>query len=180
MERLERNFFTRDTLTVAEELLGKVLVRKVDDQIIKARIVETEAYIGISDQACHARHGKTKRNEIMWGKAGFSYIYICMGLYNLLNIVTEKKGQPAAVLIRKIEPLSGFDSSLKSYGPGNLTRYLKIDRKQNHLDITKSEELFIKDDGFQIREDQIRQKPRVGINYAGEDAKLPWRFMLVY
>ncbi len=175
---LQRDFYCRDTLIVAKNLLGKVLVRKIDGKEIKGRIIETEAYVGEGDKACHARHGKTKRNEVMWGEAGRAYIYLCMGLHNLLNIVTDKEGFPAAVLIRKIEPLSGFDLKLKSYGPGNLTKYLQIDRSLNGIDLTKSDQLFIIDDGSDIKSKNIVALPRVGIDYAEEDKDLPWRFVL--
>jgi len=177
MTRLKRKFFERDTLKVAEELLGKILVREIGGKTIKGRIVETEAYIGVGDKACHARHGKTKRNEVMWGEAGYAYIYLCMGLHNLLNIVTEKEDFPAAVLIRKIEPLSGFDAKLKSYGPGNLTKYLQIDSTLNGLDITSSDQLMIIDDGYQVLESEFQKLPRVGIDYAEEHKDLPWRFV---
>lgn len=193
--RLNRSFFERPTLTVAKDLLGKVVVHKVKlistdfihglgtdkaKQIntVRGRIIETEAYIGVEDKACHARYGKTKRNEVMWGPAGHSYVYLCMGLHHLLNIVTEQTDKPAAVLIRKIEPLSGRNDVLKSYGPGNLTKYLKIDRNLSNIDITKSKELWIEDDGFQVSDKMVERKPRVGIEYAGDDAKLLWRFIL--
>jgi len=177
MKRQNRDFFERDTLKVAEELLGNILVREINSKTIKGRILETEAYLGVGDKACHARHGKTKRNEVMWGEAGHAYVYLCMGLHNLLNIVTEKEGFPAAVLIRKFEPLSGIDAKLKSYGPGNLTKYLQIDRTLNGLDITSSGELMIIDDGHKVLKSQIQKLPRVGIDYAKEHKNLPWRFV---
>lgn len=178
MKKISQDFFQRDTLTVARELLGKVLVRNYQGRIIKAKIVETEAYIGEEDDACHARHGRTSRNEVMWGEAGHLYVYLCMGLHNLLNIVTEEKDKPAAVLIRKIEPLSGKDKNLKSYGPGNLTRYLKIDRSLNGVDITKSKELYLIDDGKKINPKNIEMLPRVGIEYAKTHKDKLWRFVL--
>ncbi len=175
---LQREFYYKDTLIVAKNLLGKVLVREADGKEIKGRILETEAYVGESDKACHARHGKTKRNEVMWKEAGHAYIYMCMGLHNLLNIVTEAKEFPAAVLIRKIEPLSGMDPKLKTYGPGNLTKYLHIDRSLSGIDITKSDQLYIIDDKYDIISKNIITLPRIGIDYAEEDKELPWRFVL--
>ena len=178
MKRLKRSFYEDNTLDIAKNLLGKVLVREIDGKKIIGRIIETEAYVGEGDKACHARHGKTKRNEVMWGEAGHAYIYLCMGIHNLLNIVTDKEGFPAAVLIRKIEPLSGMDPKFKSYGPGNLTKYLHIDRSLNGIDITKSDQLCIIDDGYDIQSNNITALPRIGIDYAEEDKDLPWRFVL--
>ena len=189
--RLEKNFFERDTLKVAEELLGKVLVRAEERSLATGgysrngagekklgRIIETEAYVGPEDKACHARHGKTKRNEVMWGPAGHTYIYLCMGLHNLLNIVTEKEGHPAAVLIRKIEPLSPHSQKFKSYGPGNLTKYFGIDRSHSGINISESDMLHIADDGFVVNTSDIESKTRVGIDYAEEYKDKPWRFAL--
>ena len=174
--KLEHDFFEKSTLEVARELIGKVIVRKIDRKIIKGRIVETEAYIGEEDKACHARFGKTKRNSVMYGPAGHAYIYLCYGLFNLLNIVTEEENKPAAVLIRRIDPLSALDKNLKSYGPGNLTKYLKIGSDLNGIDIVKSTEIYIEDDGVQAH--NIIRAPRVGVSYAGDHAKRKWRFIL--
>lgn len=189
MKILTREFYDRDTLKVAEELLGKIVVVKNENTTtdlvhrlgtdgIRGRIVETEAYTGPEDKACHARHGRTKRNEIMWGPAGYTYVYLCMGLHYLLNIVTGKEGSPAAVLIRKIEPLSEHAPKLKSYGPGNLTKYFGIDKFQNGVDVTTSDVLYIVDDGYRVDPTAIERKPRVGIDYAEEYKDKPWRFVL--
>lgn len=159
-------------------MLGKVIVRDVDGQIIKARIVETEAYCGIKDKACHARHGKTMRNASMWRKAGTTYVYLCMGLHNLLNIVTKGEGEPEAVLIRGIIPLTDTGEKYKSYGPGNLTKYLKIDRSLNNLDTIHSSKLWLEDDGFVVRNENIKTAFRIGIPYAAEYKNKPWRFMI--
>lgn len=173
--KLKKSFFDRDTLIVAKDLVGKIVCRKVSGEIIKGRIIETEAYIGEEDKACHARFGRTKRNEIMYGDAGHAYIYLCYGLFNLFNVVCESAGKPAAVLIRKIEPLSGYDKSLKSYGPGNLTKYLKIDRALNGKSI-QGEELWFEEDGFKI--EKIESSKRIGVDYAGEWKDKEWRFIL--
>ena len=106
MKRLDCKFFERPTVKVARELLGKFLVRKIGNRIIKARIIETEAYCGIKDLACHASKGLTERTKVMFGPAGFSYVYMIYGMYHCLNIVTEKEGNPAAVLIRAAEILN--------------------------------------------------------------------------
>ncbi|MDH4358389.1 MAG: DNA-3-methyladenine glycosylase [Candidatus Berkelbacteria bacterium] len=173
--KLGRAFFERFTLDVARELLGKVIVRKIGKKLIRARIVETEAYCGEEDQACHARIGRTKRNEVMYGPAGHAYIYLCYGIHELLNIVTQEKGCPEAVLIRKVEPLTR--SNLKSYGPGNLTRYLQITRALNSEDLTKSKVFWIEDDGFIVEKSQIKSAERIGVSYAGKWAKKKWRFL---
>lgn len=176
--KLMRDFFERDTLLVARELLGKVIARNVDGGIIKARIIETEAYIGPEDKACHARHGKTKRNAPLWGPAGFTYVYLCMGLHHLLNIVTEKEGFPAGVMIRSIEPLTDTGEHFKSYGPGNTTRYMKIDKTLDNVDTIYSDEIWIEDDGLKVSDDDIKTASRIGINYAQEYKDKLWRFIL--
>jgi DNA-3-methyladenine glycosylase len=104
-KKVKRNFYNRDTLKVAQELLGKYLVRKTKQRVKAGKIVETEAYIGQDDDACHASRGKTERTEVMFGKAGCAYIYLIYGMYWCLNIVAERKGFPAAVLIRALEPV---------------------------------------------------------------------------
>ncbi len=176
--RLTRRFFKKNTLLVAEELVGKVLVRHFRGREIRGRILETEAYRGEDDKACHARFGKTRRNAVMFGPAGRAYIYLCYGLHELLNIVTEGDGFPAAVLIRQIEPMSEHKSRYKSYGPGNLTRYLKIDRRLNGEDLTKSDKLWVEDDGFELKRSQIKKAARIGVSYAGEHAKREWRYYI--
>ena len=119
MKRLDRKFFNRNTVLVAKELLGKFLVRRIGKKIIKARIIETEAYCGTKDLACHASKGLTERTKVMFGPAGFSYVYMIYGMYHCLNIVTEKEGNPSAVLIRALD-CENCD------GPGKLCRELKI------------------------------------------------------
>jgi DNA-3-methyladenine glycosylase len=175
-EKLSQEFFVRPTLEVARDLVGKIIVHRSSEGTTRGRIVETEAYIGKADKACHARFGRTKRNEPMFLKGGRTYIYLCYGLFDLLNIVTEEEGTPAAVLIRKIEPLSGLDPRLKSYGPGNLTKYLKLDRSHNNFEVFNNDKFFIIDDGLSSFE--VETAERVGIEYAGDDARKKWRFVL--
>lgn len=172
---LKNDFFTRDALTVAEDLMGKIICSKKDGRVIRGRILEAEAYIGVDDKACHARHGKTKRNEVMWEKGGRAYVYLCYGLFNLLNIVADRKGFPAGVLIRKIEPLSGLDPTLKTYLSGNLTKYLQVDRSYNKVELKKETGLWIEDDGYKPKE--IQKDKRIGIDYAEDSKDLLWRFI---
>lgn len=164
--KLSRSFYTRPTLQVAKELLGKYLVFRDKS----AKITEVEAYIGQKDQACHAACGKTKRNEVMFKKGGFAYIYLIYGIYHCLNITTENEGFPAAVLIRAVDHPD-------ANGPGKLCRYFGLTKVQNGVDITRSE-LYIEDRGDRIAKSQIIATPRIGVDYAGKDAKLPWRFLI--
>ena len=162
--RCKRSFYTRPTLVVARDLLGKYLVYKNKT----GKIVEVEAYIGQDDLACHAARGKTERNQVMFKKGGYAYVYIIYGLYNCLNITTEKENFPAAILIRGIE-------HPEANGPGKLCRYFSITRKDNGLDLTRSD-LYIEDRGKP--KGSVVQTPRIGIDYAGKSAKLPWRFVI--
>lgn len=175
--KLGRKFFERDTLSVAKDLLGKVICRKIGNGTLRGRIIETEAYVGEDDKACHARFGRTKRNEVMYGKAGHTYIYLCYGIHYMFNIVTEKQNFPAAVLIRRIKPLDEKQGK-NNYGPGGLTKFFKVDKRLNNKDITRSSEIWVEDDGYIIDKDNIFQGERVGINYAGDHAKNPWRFWI--
>ncbi|PIZ00296.1 DNA-3-methyladenine glycosylase [bacterium (Candidatus Howlettbacteria) CG_4_10_14_0_8_um_filter_40_9] len=154
MKKLDKKFFERDTLFVVKDLLGKYLVRELKvkrkkKKVFVGKIVETEAYIGEDDLACHASKGRTNRTEMMYGEAGHAYVYMIYGMYHCLNIVTEKEGFPAAVLIRAIEPILDDvpvqDLKKMGSGPGKLCRWMEIDRGLNGADVTKSEELYITD-----------------------------------
>lgn len=169
-----RAFFARDTHRVAQELLGKLLVRRWRGKTITGRIIEVESYVGENDKACHAARGRTKRNEVMFGEAGHAYVYIIYGMYNCLNIVTERVNFPAAVLIRALKP--GKNILTATDGPGKLTRALHVTRAQNHEDLTVSEKLFVADDGLVVGRGDIKRAPRIGVEYAGEDAARPWRY----
>lgn len=169
MKRLNREFFERPTVRVAQELLGKFLVRKIGPKIIKARITETEAYCGSKDLACHAFKGLTERTKVMFGPAGFSYVYMIYGMYHCLNIVTEKEGNPSAVLIRGVEICRG---------PGKLCQELKIDRKLNGVDITKNSLIWMEDGENKIKKSQIKKGKRIGVDYAGKWKDKLWRFYL--
>ena len=170
MQELQTDFFTRDVLEVAPELLGKYLVRKFDDgRIEKFLITETEAYRGKEDLACHANKGRTPRTEIMFHDGGKIYVYLIYGMYWMLNFVTSTKDIPQAVLIRGIE---GFD------GPGKLTKKLCIDKSFYGEEIISNSRLWIEkaNDKAEI---EFKTTPRIGIDYAGEIYKNKlWRFIL--
>ena len=180
---LPRDFYAAATLTVAEALLGKVLVHSSSEGAVAGTIVETEAYIGQDDPACHAATGLTKRNAPMYGPPGKAYIYLNYGVHSLLNAVTEKEGFPAAVLIRALEPLSGVnlmrrrriiknrDIALNDLcrGPGNLTRALGITLTENGLDLT-GRRLRIENRGIVLG--TVAHGPRIGIRVATDR---PWR-----
>ena len=149
----------------ARALVGKILVRRLaDGTVIRARITETEAYFGESDTACHACHGRTKRTEVLYHRAGTIYVYLCYGIHWMLNLVTGPEGDPQAVLIRGVEGASG---------PGRVTKYLRVDKSLN--DTLLGGGLALEDDGFQP--ERIDASPRVGIGYASaEDQARLWRF----
>lgn len=184
---LPRDFFIRDTLTVARDLLGTKLVRRLGDKLLSGMIVETEAYLGRSDSASHAFRGRTARNEVMFGRAGSAYVYLVYGLHHMLNAVTEIEGVPGAVLLRAIEPLQGqqYMQTLRNgkgqhltNGPGKLCQALAIDRRLNREDLTQCPALWLEVHETLGRE-QIASGPRIGIGYAArKDQQAPWRFWI--
>lgn len=177
--KLKQNFYNRSTLKVAKELLGKILVRKVGRKTQRGLIVETEAYIGPADKASHASRGKTPRTEAMFGEPGFWYIYLIYGMYHCLNIVTEERDYPAAVLIRAIQPLDKKISHKIANGPGKLCRYFKIDKSLNKTPaFGPRAKLYIEDTGLKIKPRQIVKSQRIGVDYAGEYKDKLWRFYL--
>jgi DNA-3-methyladenine glycosylase len=170
---LDRAFYQRDTLSVARQLLGADLVYERPDGLIsRARIVETEAYVGPTDLACHAARGRTRRTEVMFGPAGHAYVFMIYGFHNCLNIVTEHVGVPAAVLIRGAEPLLNIEH--RTDGPGRLCRALGIDRTFTGHDVT-TPPLYI-EAGRPLALAAVAVGPRVGVAYAGDWALRPWRF----
>lgn len=175
MKPLSHSFYTRPTLDVAQELLGCFLVRKVGRKVWRARIVEVEAYIGEDDLACHASKGRTKRTEVMYGEAGHAYVYLIYGMYHLLNIVTENKDFPAAILIRAVE-IEGVNKK-ETNGPGKLGRYLHIDRSCNTLDLTKGKKLWL-EKGAKRKTEKVLKSKRIGIEYAEHCKEYLWRFEL--
>ncbi|MCI0542401.1 DNA-3-methyladenine glycosylase [bacterium] len=167
---LTAQFFTRPTIQVAEELLGKFLVRRHRGKTIVAMITETEAYDGFEDRASHASRGRTARNAPMFGEAGIWYVYLVYGMHEMLNIVTEKNSYPAAVLIRGVSGITG---------PGRLTKHFNITRAYNNTPASKKSGLWIEDRKVVVPKDSIQRTPRVGVQYAGEEwAAKPWRFAL--
>lgn len=164
---LEYPFFHRECLEVAKDLVGKVLVHRTPDGIVRMRISETEAYCGEQDTACHAHKGRTRRTEVLYGRAGTAYVYLCYGIHWLLNIVTGEEESPQAVLIR---------ACVDAPGPGRLTKKLGITGALNGKRVCGESELWIEDDGFQC---EIIQDKRVGIGYAAqEDQDRLWRFVI--
>ncbi|MFL7790541.1 MAG: DNA-3-methyladenine glycosylase [Anaerolineae bacterium] len=186
MERLGRDFFARDTLAVARELLGQRLVRVLEGKRLSGRIVEVEAYVGEEDQACHARSGRTERNASMYGLPGCAYVYFIYGMHHCLNVVTEQEGFPAAVLVRALEPLEGIDVMRARRGgrtevelvsgPARLCQALAIDRQFDGADLCESDaDLFIEQEEG-VPGGAVVTGPRVGVR--GDDAALAalWRF----
>ena len=170
---LSKAYFSRPTVQVARSLIGKYLVRVIDGHEIAGRIIEVEAYVGGEDQACHASKGKTARTEVMFGPSGIAYVYLIYGMYHCLNVVTEREERPAAVLIRAIEVGGQLID-----GPGRLCRALQIDRSLNRHDLTIQELLWFEERGERIPRRLVNAFPRIGVDYAGEWAKKPWRFRL--
>jgi DNA-3-methyladenine glycosylase len=191
MRKLSIDFYQRsNVIQIAKELLGKILVTKWNGIKTSGRIVEVEAYNGVIDKASHAAGGRrTNRNEIMYGDGGFSYVYLCYGIHHLFNVVTNKKETPHAILIRALDPLEGIDVMLGrtgkerldntlTKGPGNVSKALGISFKQHNGLSLLSKDLFIADDDFVLKKKDIGASPRIGVDYAGEDARLPYRFYI--
>ena len=170
---LPRVYFNRPTLSVARSLIGKYLVRSINGRMLAGKIVEVEAYVGPQDKACHASKGRTQRTEVLFGPPGVAYVYLIYGMYHCLNVVTEREEFPSAILIRAIE----IDGELID-GPGRLCRALQIDRCLNRVDLTTCESLWFEDRGILVERGDVGAHPRVGVDYAGEWAKKPWRFRL--
>jgi DNA-3-methyladenine glycosylase len=190
LKKLDHPFYDRkNVVQIARELLGKILVTQFDGVRTSGRIVETEAYNGVKDRASHAFGGRrTTRSEYLYGHPGTVYIYICYGMHHLFNVVTNKKEIPHAVLIRALEPIEGINCMLKragkpipdytlTKGPGNLARALGIYKMHTGSNLF-SEEIFIEDDGLRYKKDQIIITHRIGVEYAGTDAQLPYRFIV--
>lgn len=190
MKKLSTDFYRRrDVLIIARELLGKILVTQWDGVRTAGRIVEVEAYNGIVDRASHSYNGRrTARNEVMYAAGGLAYVYLCYGIHHLFNVVTNDKGVPHAILIRAVEPVDGVEEMLRrtgkkkldytlTRGPGNLSKALGIHTSFNSTSLC-SRELFIGDDGFRYPTKQIARSPRIGVDYAGDDAALPYRFYI--
>ncbi|KFE69084.1 DNA-3-methyladenine glycosylase [Hyalangium minutum] len=171
--RLPESFFARPALTVARELLGTHLVFEEGSQRRVGRIVETEAYIGEHDLACHAAKGVTPRTEVMFGPPGRSYVYLIYGMHRCFNIVTDAPGVGAAVLVRAVEPVEGLDPGARTDGPGRLCRALGITLAHNRLDLQIAS-LYVAP-GEPVPEAQVARGPRIGVEYAGAWAAEPFR-----
>lgn len=190
MRKLSKSFYQRtDVLLIARELLGKVLVSKLDSTVTAGRIVECEAYDGIVDKASHAFAGRrTTRTETMYAGAGTAYVYICYGIHHLFNVVTNEKNIPHAILIRALDPVSGIEKMLErrkkkkadytlTKGPGSLSVAMGISVKHDRYSLL-SNRLYIADDGFEVRENDLMVSPRIGVASSGEAATYPYRFFL--
>lgn len=196
MTRLSRDFYLGDTVEIARALLGCVLTRRLAGETLSARIVETEAYVGRVDKACHAySYRRTPRTEVMFGEAGHAYIYFTYGMHHCLNFVTEPAGEPSAVLIRGLQPVEGADTmsrlrfgcpaakqsayQRKNFlnGPGKVCQALGLTRAQNGLDLT-GDELFVLPAPTAVSPARIHSGKRIGIDYAEEAVDFPWRFWI--
>ncbi len=188
MTKLPLSFYQRkDVVQIARELLGKIIVTTFDGEVTSGRIVETEAYVGITDKASHSFGGKrTARNEHMYAAAGIAYVYICYGMHQMFNIVTNDKDVPDAILVRAVEPLKGIDIMLKrtgkikhdytlTRGPGNVGKALGIFKHHSGLTLNKKE-LSIYSDNFDLTGNEIGISARIGIDSAAPDNLLPYRF----
>lgn len=190
MKKLRASYYQRsDVVEIARDLLGKLIVTKWDGLVTAGRIVETEAYQGITDRASHAYASRrTARTEVMFAPGGIAYVYLCYGIHHLCNVVTGARDEPHAVLLRAIEPVEGITTMCKrtkkgkddksiGAGPGNLSRALGISTAHTGHSLLE-ETFYIADDGFLLDENNILATPRIGVDYAGEDAALPYRFII--
>jgi len=198
--KLEKDFYLReDVVEISKELLGKYLFTRIDGKLTAGIITETEAYAGETDKASHAYNNRrTNRTEIMFAEGGRSYVYLCYGIHHLFNVVTNFKNTPHAVLVRAIKPVEGIKTILQrrkleptkemveqvisgkkkiAGGPGIVSQALGIKTVHSGLDLTKGT-IWIEDKGIAVRQKDIITGPRVGVDYAGEDAKLPYRFII--
>jgi DNA-3-methyladenine glycosylase len=190
MTKISKSFYTRpDVVQISRELIGKYIYTRIDGILTGGRIVETEAYCGENDLACHSHSGRrTARTEIMFQEGGVAYVYLIYGIYCLFNIITNVAEKADAVLIRAIEPTEGIPEMLLrrnhtqvtpklTAGPGLVTLALGISKKHYGTDLT-GDLIWLDDPGEIINPDDLIASPRVGVDYAGEDALLPWRFRL--
>lgn len=190
LNRLEQEFYTRDdVMRVARDLLGMVLCAKVDSVVTKAIITETEAYAGVADRASHAYGGRrTARTEPMFAEGGIAYVYLCYGIHHLFNVVAGRENNPLAVLVRAGLPLVGIDAMLQRRrkadvdktllaGPGSLAQALGIKTKHSGISLS-GDRIWIEDHDIDITDNAITAGPRIGVDYAGDDAALPYRFVV--
>lgn len=187
-KKLPLSFYNRtDVVQIAKEMLGKIVVTHINGRFTSGRIVETEAYVAVTDKASHSFGGRrTSRNEHMYSPAGTAYIYVCYGVHQMLNVVTNEENIPDAVLIRGVEPIEGVDVMLErtgkpifdhtlSRGPGNVGKALGIFKHHSGLHLT-DHDIYLVDDGYVFDENEIGISKRIGVESAGKDALLPYRF----
>ena len=189
MKKLPLSFYLRDDVVqIAKELIGKVLVTNWNGKFTSGRIVETEAYAGEIDKASHASRGMTPRTKVMYGEGGKAYVYLCYGIHQMFNIVTNKTGTPHAILIRGVEPLEGIDIMLKrtgkkkfdetiARGPGNVGKAFGFHTSQCGVSLI-DDDLYILDDGYKVSNSMIATSKRIGVDYAGDHAEWHFRFYL--
>ncbi len=181
-------YLRKDVVQIARELIGKILVTNWNGEKTSGRIVETEAYEGEIDRASHASKGRTKRTEVIFGEGGKAYVYLCYGLHQMFNIITNKAATPHAILIRAVEPIDGVDIMLRrtgkkkldqtlTRGPGNVGKAFGF--HTSHCGVSlQSDDLYIIDDGTKVKKEAIIASPRIGVDYAGEHATWHYRFFL--
>ncbi len=190
MSRLSKDFYLQnDVVSTAKQLIGKLLVTHIGSKITSGIITETEAYNGMEDKASHAWNGRrTARNEHMYNEGGTSYVYICYGIHTLFNVVTNKKNIPHAILIRAVKPVSGIDVMLKrrrkkiidktlTGGPGTLSQAMGITLADSGISL-HGKKIWIEEAGIKYNPSQLKTTPRIGVESAGKDALLPYRFLL--
>lgn len=188
--KLSRDFYLQDdVVALARTLIGKVLFTYIDGRLTAGIITETEAYAGVVDKASHAYGGRrTNRTDTMYAQGGTGYVYLCYGIHHLFNVVTNVEGTPHAVLIRGVKPLEGIDiirerrkfpknDKLLSAGPGTVSQALGILTKHDRTDLLGNT-IWIEDHSIVVPNDKVKITPRIGVDYAGEDAKLPYRFFV--
>lgn len=190
MKKIPLSFYSRkNVVQIAHELLGKIVVTNFESVITSGRIVETEAYIAITDKASHSFGGRrTARNEHMYSPPGTAYIYVCYGMHQMLNVVTNNEGIPDAVLIRAVEPIDGIETMARrigknfldisiTRGPGNLGKALGINKQHSGFSLLANE-IYLMDDGFPVAKNEIGISRRTGVQSAGDDGLLPYRFYI--
>ena len=188
--KLDKSFYLQDdVVALARDLLGKLLISKIDGLLCGGIITETEAYAGVTDRASHAYGGRrTSRTEVMFHEGGVTYIYFCYGVHSLFNIVTNRENIPHAVLIRAIEPVIGIETMLKrtgkmkqdkalTNGPGKLSKAMGFHYSDSGLSLL-GDRIWVEDRGVKVEKHKIHATTRIGVDYAGEDAKLLYRFLL--
>lgn len=188
--KLTTDFYTReDVVEIAQDLLGKILFTRIRGTVTAGIITETEAYAGVKDRASHAFNGRrTSRTEVMYAEGGTAYVYLCYGIHHLFNVVTNRNDVPHAVLVRAVKPYKGIDSICKRRGkptaqanmcngPGTVSQGLGIRTSHSGLSLL-GQTIWIEEKGIEVRKRDIIKSPRIGVDYAGADALLPYRFTI--